>query len=587
MKNRFSSLRWIAAFFVLFVVVFSSGGVAAPIDRPPEDRWVERFRAAGLAGDTEWIPMRDGTRLAATIAKPLFGDEFPTILIRTPYGRDELEIGGVLLPLSGYAVVMQDMRGRGDSEGQDRVFVDDGWGQNRDGYDTVEWIASQSWSNGKIGTWGPSALGIVQGLMAGANPPHLTCQVISYAASQGYGQAAYQGGVFRESLVNGWLSGQDSMHMLPLFRAHPTDDEFWDHYDIESSHPVMSAPALFMGGFYDCFLQGTINEFVGRQYNGGEGARGNNLLMLGPWTHVNESSQVQGQLAYPEKSTLSLLDQLDIVLDWFNYWLKGEDNGIMDEDPVQYFLMGDPLARFAPGNFWESAKTWPPPHNEATLYLGREGVLRPTTSDDNVQPTSISFDPSNPIPTVGGANLEIPAGPYNQLEIENRDDVVTFTTDVLGEPLEVVGRIRAVVYASCNLSDMDLSIRLSDVYTNGASVLVCDGILRSSLRDGFEEPVAVEPGTVYRHEVDLWSTALIFAANHRIRLTICNANYPRFALNPEYQNIGNEGYPAKLETLIYHDSTYQSALILPVTSPKPGKHPLLPIDTKVEDWEIR
>ena len=571
---------------LVFLFVVSLQATAAPVDRPPHDRWVKQFRAAGLGADTEWIPMRDGTRLAATIAKPFFGDDFPTILIRTPYGREELEIGGLLLPLSGYAVVMQDMRGRGDSEGQDRVFIDDGWGVNQDGYDTVEWIAKQSWSNGKIGTWGPSALGIVQGLMAGAAPPHLTCQAIGYAASKGYGQAAYQGGVFRESLVNGWLSGQNSMHVLPLFRAHPTDDEFWDQYDIESHHPVMTAPALFMGGFYDCFLQGTINEFVGRQYNGGEGARGNNRLLLGPWTHVNESEREQGQLTYPDESTLSFLGQLDLLLDWFDYWLKEKDNGILDEPPIRYFLMGDTEEDDAPGNEWRRATTWPPPHHEARLYLHPGRGLNAEKPSGAADPTIISFDPSNPIPTRGGANLKIDAGPYDQVEIENRDDVITFTTETLVAPLEVVGPIRAVIYASCNLTDMDLSVRLSDVYPDNRSMLVCDGILRASFREGFDRTEPVEPGKVYRYEVDLWSTAIAFAPRHRIRVAICNANYPRFELNPAYHDIGKEGFPQRLETRIYHDSDYPSALILPVTHPEPGEHPLLPIGTGISDWRM-
>ncbi len=544
----------------------------------------ERFEAAGLRADFEWITMRDGTRLAATVAKPFWGEPFPTILVRTPYDRDELDMAVTLISLAGYAVVVQDMRGRYDSEGEDRVFQDDGWGENQDGYDTVEWIAARSWSNGKVGTWGPSALGIVQGLMAGAAPPHLTCQAIGYAATQGYGQAAYQGGAFRQSLVNGWLAGQDSLHMLPDFMAHTTKDWFWDQYDVESRFSSIDAPSLFIGGFYDPFLQGTINDFVGRQTIAGEAARGNNRLILGPWTHVNEAETEQGELTYPTDSTISYMAEVDLVLEWFDYWLKGDDNDVLDGKPVRYFLMGAGGESGAPGNEWRKTPEWPPAANWAQLYLQPDGSLEPIAPGSDGGFTQLVYDPQNPLPTHGGANLEIDAGPYDQSSLEAREDLITFTTEPLTLPLEVAGPVSAVIYASCNLSDMDLSVRLSDVYPDGRSMLVCDGILRAGFRDGFEERVPLTPGLEYRYEIDLWSTAVAFNTGHRIRLSIGHSNYPRFDLNPQYAFIGQDGYPQQLQTEIMHNASSAGYLRLPVIAPGVGEHPLLPDESAVESW---
>ena len=580
-----------AVFFVfLFCLTLFAGSsaiMAGSLDKPPAGALEQRLKEEGIAVDTVWIPMRDGTRLAATLAKPFFGSDFPTILIRTPYGRDDeaLQIVTTLIPLNGYAVVIQDMRGRGDSEGLDRVFQDDGWGENQDGYDTVEWIASKSWSDGKIGSFGPSALGIVQGLMAGSQPPHLTCQVITYAATKGYGQAAYQGGAFRKALVDGWLSGQDSLHMLPEFAAHTTDDDFWSQYDIASRHSVISTPALFMGGLYDCFLQGTISDFIGRQRQGAEGARGNNRLILGPWTHTNETDDDQGQLTYPNSSTMPLLDQVALVIEWFDFWMKGRDNDAMDGEPVTFYLMGDVTDSAKPGNEWRTSPTWPPAGNQARLYLHAGGGLDAVRPGDE-EMSLFEFDPNNPVPTLGGANLEIDAGPYDQTTIEARNDVITFSSAPLTETLEIAGAVRAVVYASSNLSDMDISVRLSDVYPDGRSMLLCDGVQRAGFRDGFTENVPVTPGEVYRYEIDLWSTAIAFPAGHQIRVAIASANYPRFDLNPAYGSIGQEGFPASVQTAVYHNASQPSELLLNVIAPEPGEHPLLPLDTGVGDWVL-
>ncbi|RJP31368.1 MAG: CocE/NonD family hydrolase [Candidatus Omnitrophota bacterium] len=529
-------------------------------------------REMGLFEDTEMVPMRDGVRLSSTIYKPVLGMPWPAILIRTPYGKGSFSEMQALAYLAGYAIIVQDMRGRFDSEGEDRVFQTDGWGELQDGYDTIEWIARQSWCNGKVGMWGPSALGIVQGLAAGAVPPHLVCQVIGYAAAKGYGHAAYQCGVFRLELVDKWLNKHGMGHMYPEFLRHPTEDDFWKQYDIESRHHLINVPSLFIGGFYDCFEQGTLDDFVGRQTNGAPGAQGRQQLIMGPWTHTNEFDTTQGQLSFPLNSIF--IDQVQTTLKWFNYWLKDEQNGVRDNPTVQYYVMGDVTDPNAPGNEWRTAEMWPPESREIAFYLNSDHSLSIVVPSVEEQVDSFVLDPNHPCPTIGGKNLEIAAGPYDQSDLEARNDVLVFSTEPLPEPLEVVGRIRAVLFAASNLTDNDLTVRLTDVYPNGRSMLVCDGIARASFRDSFVESTPITPGDVYRYEVDLWSTSLVFNRGHRIRIIIANTNYPRFDLNPQYKQLGQHGLPDFVETVLHFSRTYPSHLLLPVTAG----------DVFVKDW---
>ena len=522
-------------------------------------------RPEGLFDTDVMIPMRDGVKLAATIFKSPLGGPFPTILVRTPYGRGEVDELQLLI-LQGYAIVVQDLRGKGDSEGEDRVFQDDGWGELQDGYDTVEWIATQSWCNGKVATWGPSALGIVQGLMAVAKPPHLVCQVIGYAPCQGYGHAVYQNGVFRTALLDGWLTKHGSGHMLPTFQEHPTYDAFWEQYNIAAHHSEINLPALFIGGFYDCFEQGTLDDFNGRQNNGAEGARGNQRLIIGPWTHTNEidEDREQGALIYPPNSLYSVVSELDDTLEWLNYWMKGENNDAMNGAAVTYYVMGDVDDENAPGNEWRESDIWPPESNEVHFNLHGDGTLS-TAAPSGAQPTSaLGCDPANPIKTLGGMNLEIHSGPYDQTSIEVDPNVLVFSTGPLAEPVEVIGRINAVIYAASNLTDNDITIRMTDVYPDGRSMLVCDGIARASFRDSYTDPTPITPGEVYRYEVDLWSTSIIFNAGHEIRIIIANTNDPRFEMNSLYTQLGQNGVPSSIETVIHHSPEHTSYLALPV-----------------------
>ncbi len=549
---------------ILLVITFVNQAYSKQTKPFSYDEWNAKMRQQGIFDETHMVPMRDGTKLSTTVHKSPLGGPFPTILIRTPYGKDDesLEMLQLIL-LKGYALVIQDVRGRYDSEGDDMVFVNDGWGDNQDGYDTVEWIAAQSWCNDKVGTFGPSAMGITQNLMAPTLPPHLVCQVIGYAPTTMYGQAAYQNGVFRKSLIEGWFAGTGLTKHLPLFKEHKTYDDFWAQMDIASKHAEVNVPALFVGGWYDCFQEGTLSGFTGRQTLGAEGARNNQKLVMGPWTHVNEFEAQQGQLTYPANSQFE--EELDITIDFYDYWMKGTANGIMSEPAVRYYVMGDVDAADATGNEWRTSDVWPIEAQQVAFYLQQDGALS-INAPEASQTSQLQMNPTAPVTTKGGANLEISAGPQDQTTLENRNDVLVFSTAALDKPLEITGRIKAILYAATNLTDNDLTVRVTDVYPDGRSMLVCDGVARASFRDSQTDPSSITPGEVYKYEVDCWSTSLIFNQGHRMRIIIANTNYPRFDLNPLYQALGQDGNPAEAITTLHLSPEYPSHLLVPAVN---------------------
>ncbi len=536
-----------------------------------EERW-ELAKQYGLFDEEEMIPMRDGTKLYTKIHYIPLKPERPVIVVRTPYDMEFLEELVPLVTLSGYHLVTQYTRGRFNSEGEDRVFQTDGWSDLQDGYDTIEWVGRRSWCDGNIGTWGYSALGITSSFASAASPPSLKCQVIGFAPSNGFHQSAYQGGALRESLLNNWLISNDSGHMLPIFKEHRTEDEFWNqYYNVELRYPDINTPALFIGGWYDCFQQGTFHDFMGRNNQGSSQAQGNQKLIMGPWSHTNQTKKQQGQLTFPSNSLYE--DEFQETLRWFDYWLKDKSNGIDSEPAVTYYVMGDTTNSDSPGNEWRTAETWPPEHESTPLFL-HSGERLSQSQPNHSTSREMILNPENPSPTLGGMNLEIDSGPHDQNALNSRKDVLVYTTEVLEEAIEVTGKIKAIIYASSDVSDTDITVRLADVYPDGKSMLVCDGILRASYHESFSNPSPITPGEIYRFEVDLWNTSLIFDQGHQIRIYVSNTNHPRFELNPVYDTLSS-GETSR--TTIYHSPEYPSHVLLPVVS---GDLP-----TKINKWK--
>lgn len=514
------------------------------------------------------IAMRDGVELATDVYRPSGSGPFPVILTRTPYhraggGQTNTAAG---LVRQGYAYVVQDMRGRFESGGENLPFVGCGWGEHQDGVDTLAWLRRQPWCNGKIGTLGGSASGITQNLLAGATTNGPTAQYIHVAAASMYHDAAYVGGALRKSDVEKWTTdNRFDPKALQIMRDHPDYDDYWRTLDTSLKFAAMNAPAVHVGGWFDMFAQATIDQFAGRQHQGAEGARGRQKLVMGPWDHGGARKEGVGELEFPDNRPPAAYD----ATVWFEHHLFGEDNGVAKQPAVAYYVMGDTSVRGAPGNEWRYADDWPVPATDTPFYFGRDGTLATTRSDTADSFVEYVFDPANPCPTVGGNNLTLARGPMNQNRIEDRRDVVLFTSEPLAAPREVTGRVKARVFIASSSSDTDLSVRLCDVYPDGKSYLMAEGILRLRHRNSFEKSEPLTPGRIEEVEVDCWSTSIVFNKGHRIRATVTSSNYPRFDLNPGTGRPWSDAGGKVVQTnRIYCDAGHPSRLILPVVATK-------------------
>jgi predicted acyl esterase len=499
---------------------------------------------------TFMVPMRDGVELATDVylppdaARPL-----PAILLRTPYGKGSAAgLARTLLP-RGYAFVVQDMRGRFDSQGEDSAFRTDGTGALRDGFDAVEWVAAQGWCDGNVGMTGSSAGGVAQYLAAASAPPHLRCGAPSVAAPSLYHFGAYQGGVFRKSLVEDWLERNEFRpENLAQVRAHASYDDHWKPMDMLARAADVKIPMIHRTGWYDCFSGGTIEAYLALQEHGGEDARGHQILIVSTRAHGEAAG---GALRFPEESREAPFPHEHA---FFEQYLKGEDRGVEKTPRVHYYVMGAVGEDRAPGNLWRSAPVWPPEARRAPFFFHADATLGETPPPGGGS-LSYRYDPRDPVRTLGGANLNLPSGPLDQRPVEGRADVLLFTTPPLQSPLEVTGPVRAVLFVSSDCPDTDFTVKLTDVYPDGRSILLCDGIRRARFRESLSRAEFMKPGEVYRVEVDLWSTSIVFNRGHRIRVAVSSSNFPRFSRNP------NTGTPNDFEsekTRVAHNTIHLS-----------------------------
>jgi len=526
--------------------------------------------------------MRDNTKLATSIYLPSNGGPaFPVILIRSVYGRDNdimFDHLGNPLNTSGIALVTQDTRGHGDSEGTRMAFANDGWGANEDGVDTVNWVKAQPWCNGKIGTFGASALGITQVLLAPATHD-LACQVIIQASSNFYG-VFLAGGVFQKDLGERYSKLMGHQEAMKRYSEHPAYDDFWKEYNAEARAADITAPAVHVSGWFDLYPQGAINNFVTRQHQGGKGAKVNQKLIMGPWAHA--ISQKLGEVTSKDNARFN---RNAYVMRFVKYWLQGEQNGIMGEPAVQYYIMGDFFDPSAPGNEWRTAADWPPyPITPTSFYLADKGRLETEPPQaENVKQT-YAFDPNDPCPTRGGTNGgmlgALPAGPFDQRPVSGRPDVLKFETAVLNEPLEITGPVRVQLYISSDAPDTDFTAKLVDIYPDGREFNMTDGIQRVKFRKSFEKPEPLPAGEIGEVDIDLWSISLNFNKGHKIGVQISSNNWPRFEVNPNtgadlpvytgedpmgVRQIDKSSVKVAHNT-VYMDRGHTSALILPMRS---------------------
>ena len=478
------------------------------------------------------VPASDGTLLATDVYLPFGGGPWPTILTRTPYGKDGVREVCLGFTLVQYACVAQDTRGRFDSGGEDTVFRDDA----DDGRVTVEWVADQPWCDGHIGMFGGSAFAIPQYLLAPGADPALRSIAPVVATPDLYHYAFVQGGAIREELTVNWLASQGTSAFYDEIRQHRLKDAWWDPVEVLDQAGSVHVAGLHVGGWYDIFGQGTLDGFSTFQERSGSGAAGRQYLVMGPWTHNDLFSRQAGSLTYPANAAL---DPVDLLLPWYEATLRDEPSAIDDWPVVRAYVMGAVGEPGAPGNVWIGLDRWPPRAAIRELFLTADGTL------DAVEPAGgeleLVSDPDHPVPTLGGANLfpdlivdgrPMADGPQDQRPIEARDDVAVFTTEPLSEPLPVVGPVRCVLWLVPDTADLDLAVRLTDVYPDGRSMLVLDGVQRARMRCGDDRECLLSPGVPVELTVELWSTAIVFNAGHRIRIAVSGSNWPRFELNP-------------------------------------------------------
>ncbi len=507
---------------------------------------------------TTMVPMRDGTKLATDAYVTTGQQPHGSILIRTPYGKNSLYLLGNSFVKQGWPTVVQDMRGRGASEGNDTVFRN----ESTDGPDTLSWVATRSFSNGKVATWGGSALGITQYLTAGANPPNLACQYIQVATPNLYQWAMYPGGEFRENLVANWLAGQGSTYILPeIYQHENSSDAFWQSLSISTHYSDVNVPAIHIGGWYDIFTQGIIDGFDGYQYHGGSGALGKSKLIIGPWTHGSMALTTQGQLTYPKNS----VDNFSQTLFWSmaNEYTQGNLSGYDEYPAVTYYVMGNPTDSDGCGNFWVQADNWPPASTPSVWYFHVNHTLQETPSQYG-EPFTIMYDPKNPVPTIGGQELFGQIGPYDQRPVENRSDVILFTSPPLTHHMQTTGRVHATLYVRSDCVDTDFTVKLTDVYPDGRSMLICDGILRMRDRNGSDHWEFMNPGTIYCVDVDLMSSSYMWDAGHCIRVAVSSSNSPRFLANPNTADgIARNTTSVVADNSLFVDAAHPSRLVLP------------------------
>jgi len=560
--------------------------------------------------------MRDGVILRANVYRPDAEGRFPVLLPRTPYNKDGAGDFPQLSAARGYAVVVQDTRGRWASDGDHYPLRD----EFNDGYDTVQWAAAQPWSSGSVGMWGGSYVGWTQWAAAATQPPALKTIFPLYTFTDPYGDLYYPGGALSLGVIVSWMLGAGAsvaiprldvsaeekkrlveeladaldglatgrtFNTLPLtdmplvsrpelagqypdLLAHPNRDGYWDDLDIRQRLSQIAIPAYHMVGWYDIFISGSLADYTDmRQRAGSESARQAQRLMVGPWLH-GPLTGVSGEVDFGFRGSDASVLTWEIMWRWFDHWLKGEQNGVMEEAPVKLFVMGR--------NRWRDEQEWPLARTQYTpWYLhsagsansaGGDGVLSPT--QPAAEPTdAYAYDPRKPVPTRGGGlccwQAALPAGAFDQRAIEERQDVLVYTSEMLEEDLEVTGPLQVTLYAASSAVDTDFTAKLVDVLPCGYARNVADGIVRARYRHDARQSKPLTPGAVEQYTIDLAGTSNVFLAGHRIRIEIASSNYPRFERNP------NTGHPVNsademivAQQTIYHDAEHPSHILLPI-----------------------
>jgi putative CocE/NonD family hydrolase len=413
--------------------------------------------------------------------------------------------------------------------------------------------------------------------MAGEAPSELTCQFLYQGTPDLYKNLFYQGGEFRKNFLEGmcrYMSIQFIDTVQNFIEHENFTLDFWGNLTLTDNWNKVNIPAIHIGGWYDVFIQGTIDGFMGYQYNGGVGSKGNSKLVIGPWVHKWTDETKQGELTYPDNSKDNFTYKM--FEDMINtYTMDGTGDGDFDKWPnVYYYIMGDVDDPEAPGNEWFSTDEWPVTATNTNYYLHEDEGLN-TKKPDGENLLSFLYNPENPVPTIGGQNIKgfgLGAGPYDQSSIENREDVLVFTSSVLRKPVGITGHIYANLFVSSDCVDTDFTVKLCDVYPDGRSMLITDGILRMRNRNGCDHWDLLTLNEIYEIMVDLGSTAYIWNKDHQIRVDVSSSNSPRFLINSNNGlSISSTYYNPSFKTAnnnIHVSGEYPSSIILPIIEVK-------------------
>ena len=546
----------------VFAAISSLSDTVSAQDLPPLD-------LSPIREQHQFIPMRDGTLLSANMYFPPGSGPWP-VLFEQRYADirgESTRRAAARLAQGGYVVAMVNYRGTWKSQGTWVGYRALGWGEQRDGYDVCEWLGTQPWSTGKVGTFGSSQGGYVQNFLAVTQPPHLAAQYMVDTGLSLFHEGYRIGGTTRpnrfRSLAQVCRDPADNDRLLEEWARHPHYDEYWQAEDCSRHFASMNVPCFTIGSWYDFMNQGSIASFQGRQHQGGPDSRGKQQLIIGPWLHgrLNKGFKT-GQLVYPEHAAWP---EVDHMLRWFDYWLKGIDTGVQQEPAARWFVMGAVGEPDAPGNVWRSADDFPPAHRMTPLYLEADGRLssnRPTAADAK---TDFLCDPRNPMQIPGTAF----PGAADARAFEQQPEVRTFTTEVLEHPVEWTGRIRANLFLSSTARDADILVRVSDVYPDGRSILIVDYPLRLRYRDGFDHEVLMQPGEVVQAAFDVGWISQIFNRGHRIRVTVSGPGAPLYEPNPQTGGPQTNDLPPDAVSAthsIQHNRTWASSILAPVVA---------------------
>lgn len=552
------------------------------------------------------VPMRDGVKLATDVYRPDAEGRFPSILVRLPYGKTEayceMPAYGWYFAKRGYVFVVQDVRGKYDSEGDPYPFTN----EPDDGYMTQTWIATQPWFNGNLGTFGYSYYGYTQWASAPLRNPNLKTMITITTAADLYGEWVYINGAFFLNAVLGWLYtcwGSKAMLFhdvepdlisinlkhLPLNTAdeaagqavpcykdivkHPNRDSYWKGKSNDYPFDQVAVPVLHIAGWYDIFLRGQLKDYMAMTKKAATPeARRNQKLVIAACHHEISAFGSPEERGFGSGKNIDFGSNADpdintLCLRWFDYWLKKKDNGIMDEPPVRIFTMGE--------NVWRNENEWPLARTQYTKYYfhsnGRansmhgDGTLNTKAPETSEPPDTYVYDPNDPAPFAAEDPWYFIDTVKDQRIIEERDDVLVYTMPPLKEAVKVTGPLSVKLYASSTAKDTDFTAKLVDIHPHGYAQYIQEGIIRARYRESMEKPSLIEPGKTYEYTIDLWATSNLFKTGHKIRVEISSSNFPRFDRNP---NTGHE-FGMDAETIpatqkIYHDRKHPSHILLPI-----------------------